>query len=173
MKVIKLYAWEEPYEAFITKVREQELKVLKDSSYLGAISMFSWSCAPFFVSLITFMIYTKTGNTLTPEKAFVSLSLFNILRFPMTMLPMMISSLVEAQVSVNRLKNFLLMPELKVDGITRLAQPDASNDAISIKNGTFAWSAEPDKEACLKVVNSFITSFLICFFVSFLCMCSF
>lgn len=37
-------------------------------------------------------------NILDSEKAFVSLSLFNILRFPLSMLPMMISNLVQVRV---------------------------------------------------------------------------
>ena len=34
-------------------------------------------------------------NQLTPDKAFVALSLFNILRFPLAMLPMLISNFVQ------------------------------------------------------------------------------
>ena len=34
-------------------------------------------------------------NRLTADKVFVALSLFNILRFPLTLLPMLISNIVE------------------------------------------------------------------------------
>ena len=52
------------------------------------------------VSLVTFATYAIVNlnsevNRLTAEKVFVALSLFNILRFPLTMLPMLISNLVE------------------------------------------------------------------------------
>ncbi len=43
----------------------------------------------------------------------MSLSLFNILRFPMSMLPYLISSLVEADVSRRRVTNFLLLDEVR------------------------------------------------------------
>ena len=46
------------------------------------------------VILATFTCYVLTGGVLDAERAFVSLSLFNILRFPINMLPMMISYLV-------------------------------------------------------------------------------
>lgn len=49
------------------------------------------------VSLTTFAVYVLVdeNNVLDAEKAFVSLSLFNILRFPLSMLPMVISSVVQ------------------------------------------------------------------------------
>ena len=54
------------------------------------------------VSLATFATYSLVNlndpdNRLTPDKAFVALSLFNILRFPLAMLPMLISNLVQVQ----------------------------------------------------------------------------
>ena len=41
------------------------------------------------VILATFTTYVLSGGILDAKTAFVSLSLFNILRFPITMLPMM------------------------------------------------------------------------------------
>ena len=53
---------------------------------------------PKFVSFfqVTFATYVLSdpANILDSEKAFVSLSLFNILRFPLSMLPMMIMNMV-------------------------------------------------------------------------------
>ena len=47
------------------------------------------------VSIATFAIYVLTGNELTASKAFVAISLFNILRFPLVMLPNVIISLIQ------------------------------------------------------------------------------
>jgi len=60
------------------------------------------------VSLTTFAVYVLSSrdNILDAEKAFVSLSLFNILRFPLTMLPMMIANIVQ----VSRPWNLLEFP---------------------------------------------------------------
>ena len=51
------------------------------------------------MSLLSFLCYTLLGNTLTSEKAFVSLTLFNILRFPLVMLPNMINQLIQVRYS--------------------------------------------------------------------------
>lgn len=47
--------------------------------------------------MVTFAVFllSNTRNILDAEKAFVSLSLFNILRFPMSMLPQVISNIVQ------------------------------------------------------------------------------
>lgn len=53
------------------------------------------------VALSTFAVYVTVdeNNILDAEKAFVSLALFNILRFPLNILPMVISSIVQVCIS--------------------------------------------------------------------------
>ncbi len=50
IKVIKLYAWEIPFQKLVMGIRKSELDVLKASAYLSAFGSFSWTCAPFLVS---------------------------------------------------------------------------------------------------------------------------
>ena len=69
------------------------------------------------VALATFTTYSlaylhNPDEQLTADKAFVALSLFNILQFPLTMLPELISMIVQASVSVKRLSAFLKNEEL-------------------------------------------------------------
>lgn len=51
----------------------------------------------FQVSVITFSVYVlvDSSNILDAEKAFTSITLFNILRFPMSMLPMIVSTVLQ------------------------------------------------------------------------------
>uniref|UniRef100_A0A663N7G6 Multidrug resistance-associated protein 1 n=1 Tax=Athene cunicularia TaxID=194338 RepID=A0A663N7G6_ATHCN len=121
IKVLKLYAWELAFREKVLEIRQKELKVLKKSAYLAAMATFTWVCAPFLVALSTFAVYVTIdkNNVLDAQKAFVSLALFNILRFPLNMLPMVISSIVEASVSLKRLRVFLSHEELDPDSIIR------------------------------------------------------
>jgi hypothetical protein len=42
---------------------------------------------PIFVSIVTFYTHTKVlGKSLTPEEAFTALALFNVFRFPLSVL---------------------------------------------------------------------------------------
>ena len=63
---------------------------------------------------------------LTADKAFVALSLFNILRFPLSMLPTLISNIVQASVSVKRLRTFLKNEELDPDIVDWSMEPPDS-----------------------------------------------
>ncbi|MEQ2213426.1 Multidrug resistance-associated protein 1 [Xenoophorus captivus] len=97
IKVLKLYAWENSFKDKVLAIRQKELNVLRKTAYLGALSTMAWTSAPFLVALTTFAVYVTVdeNNVLDAEKAFVSLSLFNILRFPLNMLPQVISGLVQ------------------------------------------------------------------------------
>ena len=68
------------------------------------------------VALSTFTVYVLVDehNVLDAQKAFVSLALFNILRFPLNMLPMVISSMVQVCVSPLTLTLTLLVGLLKL-----------------------------------------------------------
>ncbi|XP_029363822.1 multidrug resistance-associated protein 1 isoform X3 [Echeneis naucrates] len=140
IKVLKLYAWELAFKDKVSEIRESELRVLKKAAYLGAVSTFTWVCAPFLVALSTFTVYIliNKNNVLDAQKAFVSLALFNILRFPLNMLPMVISSMVQASVSLRRLRVFLSHEELQEDSVEH--QAAAALHSVSIVNGFFSWS---------------------------------
>lgn len=67
------------------------------------------------MSFATFVLVDE-HNVLDAKTAFVSLSLFNILRFPLSMLPMMISNMVQVRllkhIYILQLLNILLKDEI-------------------------------------------------------------
>ena len=93
-------------------------------------------CTDFLkVSLATFGTFVLTSNeSLTAERAFVALSLFNILQFPISLLPFVISSIVEASVSLKRLTTFLLNDELDPDNVHNIegAATGKINDLVCL-----------------------------------------
>uniref|UniRef100_A0A452GXN3 ATP binding cassette subfamily C member 2 n=1 Tax=Gopherus agassizii TaxID=38772 RepID=A0A452GXN3_9SAUR len=97
IKILKLFAWEPSFERQVGEIRVRELKGLLHFTNLQAFSIFIFSCAPFLVSVASFAVYVMVDekNVLDAQKAFTSISLFNILRFPMATLPLVISSLVQ------------------------------------------------------------------------------
>ncbi|KAK1344840.1 hypothetical protein QTO34_013544 [Cnephaeus nilssonii] len=98
---------------------------------------------PSKVALCTFAVYVTIdkNNILDAQKAFVSLALFNILRFPLNILPMVISSIVQASVSLKRLRIFLSHEELDPDSIERQSIKDGGgSSSITVKNATFTWA---------------------------------
>ncbi|XP_065356725.1 multidrug resistance-associated protein 1 isoform X5 [Calliphora vicina] len=158
IKVLKLYAWEPSFEKQVLEIREKEIATLKSTAYLNASTSFLWSCAPFLVSLVTFATYVliDENNVLDATKTFVSLSLFNILRFPLTMLPMLISNMVQTQVSVNRINKFMNSEELDPNNVQH--DPKKPNP-MSIVNGSFSWG---DGDVTLKNINMEVKKNTLC-----------
>ncbi|XP_009304647.1 ATP-binding cassette sub-family C member 3 isoform X2 [Danio rerio] len=140
IKVLKLYAWEPSFRDKILQIRQKELHVLRKTAYLSALSTMAWTSAPFLVALTSFAVFVNVDekNVLDAEKAFVSLSLFNILRFPLNMLPQVISSIVQASVSLKRLQDFLNHDELDPESVDR--KSNTTEYAVSVVNGKFSWA---------------------------------
>ncbi|XP_017479612.1 PREDICTED: multidrug resistance-associated protein 1-like [Rhagoletis zephyria] len=148
MKVLKLYAWENSFKDKIQSLRDYECKELYNIAYLSGFMFFAFSAAPFLVGLLTFALYVLSGNVLDPNKAFVSLSLFNIIRVPMGMLPMLLSMGAMCLVSIRRLNNYLNSEELDEDAIRYMPDQEC---AIRVKDGTFTWHR--NGTASLKDIN--------------------
>uniref|UniRef100_A0A8C6TRJ6 ABC-type glutathione-S-conjugate transporter n=1 Tax=Neogobius melanostomus TaxID=47308 RepID=A0A8C6TRJ6_9GOBI len=132
IKVLKLYAWEKSFIQKVLAIRQKELNVLRKTAILGALST--------MVALTTFAVYVTVdeNNVLDAEKAFVSLSLFNILRFPLNMLPQVISSLVQASVSLKRIQSFLSHNELDPESVDK----KGPEFAVTVINGMFTWDRQ-------------------------------
>ncbi|NXM27118.1 MRP3 protein, partial [Oxyruncus cristatus] len=156
IKVLKLYAWEPSFSEKVLEIRKNELRVLKKSAYLNSLSTFAWISAPFLVALTTFAVYVSVDekNILDAEKAFVSLSLFNILKFPLNMLPQVISNIAQTSVSLKRIQQFLSHDELDPNCVeTKVISP---GNAISVTNATFSWGKE--LKPTLKDINMLVPS---------------
>ena len=87
MKVIKMQAWEGPFQKRIMELRNAELTMLWNYILASCISTMLWSGTPLAVALATFAAYVLAGNELEVSTALTSLALFDIIRFPLFMLP--------------------------------------------------------------------------------------
>ncbi|XP_016987828.1 multidrug resistance-associated protein 1 isoform X9 [Drosophila rhopaloa] len=141
IKVLKLYAWEPSFEKQVLDIRDKEIATLRSTAYLNAGTSFLWSCAPFLVSLVTFATYvlTSEANQLTVEKVLVSIALFDLMKLPLTILPMLSVDIAETQVSVKRINKFLNSEELDPNSV--LHDPSKPHP-MSIENGEFSWGDE-------------------------------
>nr|CAD7197173.1 unnamed protein product [Timema douglasi] len=150
IRVLKQYAWEPSFEQYIQKLRAKEIDVLKKAAYLHGSTSFIWTCAPYIVSLVSFATYVliNENHVLDAQRAFVSLSLFNIMRQPLAMVPQVIASLIQASVSLTRLNTFINDAELDPSSV---AHDQFENTPLHIEKGTFAWG--PDEPPVLKNIS--------------------
>ncbi|PVD27667.1 hypothetical protein C0Q70_12834 [Pomacea canaliculata] len=150
IRVVKMYAWELSFEKRITDLRSEEMKVLLRMAYLNILLGVCCYFAPFLVTLATFATFVEVSpdTYLDARRAFVTLSLLNMLRVPLERLAIVIPMIVQAFVSVQRINRFLCCEDLDTNSVTYAK--DAVN-AITVQNGTFTW--DRNYEPVLKNVD--------------------
>jgi ATP-binding cassette subfamily C (CFTR/MRP) protein 10 len=127
IRTVKMQAWEVPLLDRIRAARALELAALRSRKYLDAVCVFLWASTPVLISLATFAAVVvflpeaeegaaggvgSTGGgggsvTLSASAVFTTLSLLNLLIFPMNAFPWVLTGLLEARISVLRLQRFL------------------------------------------------------------------
>ncbi|KAI9645824.1 ATP-binding cassette glutathione S-conjugate transporter ycf1 [Ciborinia camelliae] len=148
MKSIKLYAWSSAFMAKLNFVRnDQELKTLRKIGAAQSVANFTWSTTPFLVSCSTFAVYVLTADSpLTTDIVFPTLTLLNLLTFPLAILPMVITSIIEASVAVKRLTSFFTAEELQPDAvILKGAIEDDGEESLTIRDASFSWDRKSDR----------------------------
>ncbi|CAI4222958.1 unnamed protein product [Auanema sp. JU1783] len=154
IKVVKLYAWEEPFNAEIDRLRREEMKYLSRHTILGRALQGLNSAAPFVVAIVslTWFVWTNGTNSLTPQVAFVSLTIFNMLRLPMAMLAPSFHNITKAMVSMKRINNFLKSKELQTERPSPSSN-EAPEVGIHLHHATFSWDLKPTalSDICLEV----------------------
>ncbi|NXD83167.1 MRP1 protein, partial [Halcyon senegalensis] len=152
MKIIKLHGWEKTFMEKVLGIRRQELQALKRSQILFSASLVSFHSSTFLIAFVMFAVYTLVDktHTLDAQKAFVSLTLINILNTAHSFLPFSINAAVQAKVSLNRLAAFLNLEELNPESLSRNTS-DCVHASITIRNGTFCWSKETSP--CLRSID--------------------
>ncbi|KAK6367899.1 ATP-binding cassette glutathione S-conjugate transporter ycf1 [Exophiala oligosperma] len=149
MKSIKLYAWGSAFMEKLSHVRNDlELNNLRKIGAAQSFSTFTWSSTPFFVSCSTFAVFVLVNNKpLTTDLVFPALTLFNLLTFPLTVLPMVITSIIEATVAVKRLTDFFTADELQEDAVRYIDEPPkrSGESSVSITDASYTWNKNEDR----------------------------
>jgi len=145
VRVIKLHAWEQSFQARCQHHRAKEIKAIRFLKcaaavccrfmwrlYLDDMSMLcvGWvnrrylvalydsfiDSAIVLVALSTFLAYSwlhGDEDALTPSRAFTALALLHLMAFPINILVNTVNFLISCNVSLTRLRDFLLLDELQ------------------------------------------------------------
>nr|KAF6488609.1 ATP binding cassette subfamily C member 6 [Molossus molossus] len=154
MRMVKCHGWEGAFLERVLRVRGQELGTLRTSGLLFSVSLVSFQVSTFLVALVVFTVHTLVTeeNTMDAEKAFVTLTVLNILNKAQAFLPFSIHSIVQARVSLDRLAAFLCLEEVDPEAVDSSPSRCSARDAcIRVREGTFAWSREGPP--CLHRIN--------------------
>ncbi|GBG28953.1 ABC transporter ATP-binding protein/permease VMR1 [Hondaea fermentalgiana] len=143
-QLIKLYAWESSFVEKVARVRAAELVKIRHTTYVKAVNAALSQVIPLVTSFASFLVHTAIlGETLTASQAFATLSLFNVSRFPLSVLPLSVRFTAEAAVGLQRIGDYLkleeIIPEQSTDHLD--AASDRSVPAIEVQDAQFTWGS--------------------------------
>ncbi|KAF9904659.1 Multidrug resistance-associated protein 1, partial [Lobosporangium transversale] len=153
MKIIKLYGWSTAFINRILAVRSKELNILKRIGIVEAFMSIIFISSSLIISLVTFSVYALWGGPgftpgkLTLQTVFVSMTLFSMLKNPISSLSDATASTLSVLVATKRIQRFFLLEEIDDKNIMRfdLLPRDPDDPLILIKDGTFSWIAPVDE----------------------------
>lgn len=128
-KIVKLFGWEAPYLAKVHSLRQAELVGIRKlliirsanqaiamrcvqlslctAAYAGTNNSYhvlpALPSIPVLASVVVFATYAAMGQTQRPAEIWTSLSLLNLLRMPLMLLPNSLSTITDAHSALKRL----------------------------------------------------------------------
>ncbi|KAI0672538.1 P-loop containing nucleoside triphosphate hydrolase protein, partial [Trametes maxima] len=151
VRMIKLFGWESRIAAQLDQRRREELIAVRKSKMLSLTVNLCHYILPVLIMLSTFSTYTLImKEQLTASRVFSAMPVLEILRDDLQVAFNMLPQLVQTNVSLQRLADFLWNTELidefeKEDAPTSWGQraPPANRvGVVGIRNATFTWSKE-------------------------------
>lgn len=135
---MKMYTWEDSFAKQVDKSRQEELVSLRKIAYYRAFFRAYMSALPILAAAATFLVYVyATDEGISASILFSSIVAFEMLKFPLMFLPMVIAQYAQCKVSLKRVAVFLGYGEVNEAGYTR--NPDKKGE-VKIENATVYWS---------------------------------
>ncbi|OMJ10771.1 Metal resistance protein YCF1, partial [Smittium culicis] len=175
IKLIKLLSWEEPFLDKIRNIRNNyEIKNIYYLGYYLSVQTAISFLVPILVTLATFAVYVKfesnSRGPLNSSIIFSSLTLFNLLKFPILVFPRAIYLIINAIVSVRRINSYLNSEEINEASISRTnisskskgrfdesnsnssksnsnTKVNSDNDVVSVTNASLWWKYDPSSSS--------------------------
>jgi ATP-binding cassette subfamily C (CFTR/MRP) protein 1 len=142
VRFVKFFGWESSFLGRLKEIRRREIRSIQTLLAIrNAILCISMSI-PTFASMLAFITYSLTNHNLDPAPIFSSLALFNSLRMPLNILPLVIGQVTDAWTAFNRIQDFLLAEEQKED----IERDEGMRNAIEMENASFTWERLPTDE---------------------------
>ena len=113
VKAIKLYAWEKAYLERLQAARHTERIAIRKVQLIGTINSVLFLGGPILVAIAAFWTFTALGGIITADIAFPALAYFDLLRFPIIMLPTQVMNFINARVAIRRLQAFMNASEVQ------------------------------------------------------------
>ncbi|KAI0132397.1 P-loop containing nucleoside triphosphate hydrolase protein [Xylariales sp. AK1849] len=140
MRQIKFSAQESQWEDKISAVRKRELVCIWKAFVNNTFLLGCFIASPIVLSAVSLAVYALETGELEPSVAFVSLGVFKALEMTLSVIPGLITNLLDAHTSVRRIEEYLQGAEI--------SKGFKTTDQISFSKTWIAWpTAEDDPHA--------------------------
>ncbi|RDW76860.1 ATP-binding cassette transporter YOR1 [Aspergillus mulundensis] len=143
VRFVKFFGWESSFLDRLKEIRRHEIRsiqtLLAVRNGILCVSM----AIPVFASMLSFITYALSNHMLDPAPIFSSLALFNSLRMPLNLLPLVLGQITDAWTALNRIQEFIVAEEQKED----IERDESMSDAVRMDHASFTWERmAADKE---------------------------
>ncbi|KAL4793767.1 P-loop containing nucleoside triphosphate hydrolase protein [Aspergillus venezuelensis] len=144
VRFVKFFGWESSFLDRLKEIRTREIRSIQTLlAVRNAILCVSMSI-PVFASMLAFITYALSNHSLDPAPIFSSLALFNSLRMPLNLLPLVLGQITDAWTALNRIQEFIVAEEQKED----IHRDEHMSEAVKMESASFTWEhLAADKEA--------------------------
>ncbi|KAK5645931.1 hypothetical protein RI129_004395 [Pyrocoelia pectoralis] len=143
IQVIKMYAWEKPFEEMVKKARKLEIDIIAFTSYIRGLLVSVMMYTEKLTFYLTIITYVLLGNRLSGDKVFSIAQLFSTIELYMAVFyPVAVSFYAEAKVSVSRIEKFLIQEEVDMPQSVELKDSEKAG-TIKVHQAKASWIAHP------------------------------
>ncbi|XP_035707943.1 multidrug resistance-associated protein 4 isoform X2 [Folsomia candida] len=144
IRIIKMYAWEQPFSAMVDLIRKNEVKDLRKRGVIRGLHHAAVSFAPKLVPFGEILTYYLLGNELSADKVFFILTvLYTIIQVSVYCIPQAVSGIGELIVSIKRIEEFLLFREnqkLSIGDRNYNSSDPRNSYGVKLVTATTCWS---------------------------------
>lgn len=161
IQVIKMFGWEEAFRRVVNAIRQYEGKAIARGYYIKA-TLLSFEFLSNFAVFATLVSYVYLGNSLTAQKAFVTIAYFNYVNTTLVHFwPMAITSVADGWISLRRVEAFLVQRVSKNEG--NASSKSSTKPGIALKNASAHWNVDEQNRngidsICLEINETGLTA---------------
>ena len=142
MRFVKFFGWERSFMDQINEIRGREVRSIQIFLAIRNIIATVSISMPIFAMMLSFVTFSLTRHRLDPAAVFSSVALFNALRMPLSLFPVIIGQVVDARAALERIQEYLRAEEMEKDGEVNTK----TVEAVQVKNADFTWERTPTAE---------------------------
>lgn len=151
VQVIKMYAWEKPFEKIVELLRRNEMRLITRTTMIRGFSIALMVFTERFILFTALVTFVVLGGVIRADIAFSMVQYFNLLQLICSIfVPLALTALGEARVSVKRIEEFMLLDEQRVpkhveaaDMKVITASPWSAPTELVLQKASAAWLPDP------------------------------